>query len=458
MSNTPQEHAVFSASSAHRWMRCAGAIAMEQGMPDRSSGFAEEGTAAHEVCARALQTGCDAQTYLGWFVSIKQGKVMSFGAAIETDNTEKVYEVTQDMVDHVQTYLDLVRGLCQIEGAMLFVEQRVQFGHVIDIEGQFGTSDATIVVPGEIIVVDFKYGMGVEVNAQENEQLMLYALGALEKYKFIHGVQKVRMIICQPRINHLSEWSCSVDDLEVFGLNAKEAARVANNVLILKATEWKGEVREGVLSAGEKQCRFCKAKAVCPALAARAFTSICDDFEDETVVRNVAETVEKGINQVKDMSAQRLATAMGVAPLVELWIKAVREAVYKSLMEGKPVEGFKLVRGKQGNRKWADEKAAQPWLYHALGAKSYKEPELISPTEADKLIKKAAKTPQWKATEKQLKQQELIPEDTTLRDIIMVDNVTRSPGSLSVAPESDERPAESPSSEIEAMFDNLGDE
>ena len=426
MSNTPQDHAVFSASSAHRWMRCAGAIAMEQGMPDRSSGFAEEGTAAHEVCAQALLTGVDASAFLGWFVSIKKGKVTHFGPAMVTDNAEAVYEVTQTMVDHVQTYLDLVRGLCQIEGAMLFVEQRVQFGHVIDIEGQFGTSDATIVVPGEIIVVDFKYGMGVEVNAQENEQLMLYALGALEKYKFIHGVQRVRMIICQPRINHMSEWSCSVEELLAFGRKARVCAAKASKCLTQVH-----DVKN--MNPGEKQCRFCKAKAVCPALAAQVMASITDDFVDLDDVDQTQRKVENGVDLVKHMNETQLASAMSAAPLVEMWIKAVREEVYKSLMEGKNIKGFKLVRGKQGNRKWSDEKAAEEALIKTLGEEAHKK-SLISPTDAEKKMKKVAPLV-WPDIQSKL--------------------VTRSPGSLSVAPESDERPAESPSSEIESMFDNV---
>jgi len=404
---------------------------MEQGYGDQSSSFAEEGTAAHEVCASALSSGYEADHYLGWNVLIVNGKVKSLMPAgtVVIDPTKdiggKVYPVDQNMVDHVQTYLDIVRGQCETKDSVLFVEQRVSHGQVIGVEDQFGTSDATVVCPGLLIVDDFKYGMGVQVDAERNEQLMLYALGALDRYGHIHHIKRVRMVVIQPRIENLSEWECSVEELIAFGKEARVKAQLAQKLLGTNDPD----VLMRELHPGEKQCKFCKAKRDCPALSAMVSNAIADDFVDMDDISHAERQFGNAARLIKDAAPDRLSVAGRVLPLVEQWVKGVREGIYLNLMRGTKVKYFKLVRGKQGNRAWASPEQAEAIVKAAIGEAAY-DKSLISPTTAEKLMKKSNPAA-WELAQ----------------SVIM-----RKPGSLSVAPETDPRAEEMPQAEVEAMF------
>ena len=179
------QHAVFSPSSAHRCVHCPGSIVMERGEKDSGSSFADEGTAAHTIIEWSLNNDVKPDHYKGELMRVVNGVTrtpdmmvdfFSQGGVIERDTS---WEVDDDMLGHLNVFTDIVDQLCEIEGAKLFVEERVSTSHVLKIKDQFGTVDALIVAPGELIVVDYKHGRGVEVSAEENEQLMMYALGAL---------------------------------------------------------------------------------------------------------------------------------------------------------------------------------------------------------------------------------------------------------------------------------------
>lgn len=394
---TDRDHAILSASGAPGWMRCHGKLAMEKGYPESSSKYADEGTAAHEVASMCLEQGQDAAAFVGRLLQIKGGDT---------------WEVTDEMAEPVQVYLDTVRGL----GGELMIEQKVDYTrYLFDTDTgitAYGTSDALVVVGTELIVIDYKHGRGVKVDAEENEQLQLYALGCYDVASLAYDIQTVRLMIIQPRANNISEWTLSVGELLQFGLRAKIAARHA-------AHQYEGNA-EPKLTPGEKQCRWCKAKATCPALADEvkdivSGASIPEDFADISPIQS------EELRTLTDED-RYLAAAMAKVDLIEGWCKAVRGEVERRLLEGKEVEGYKLVQGRRGARAWSNPEEAEAILKGMrLKQEVMYDFKLISPTTADKLAKAGTiGKRQW-------------PKVEAL--------ITQADGGPSVAPVSDKRPA-----------------
>lgn len=378
-------HAVLSPSSAARWMACPGSVAACEGLPDKSSDFADEGSDAHELAALCLADGSNAESRIGQTMG-------------------KGHTVGLDMATNVQAYLDYVRDVVSSTGGDLLVEQRLPIDHITGEPGAHGTADAVVLAGDELIVIDLKYGRGVPVDADHNPQLQIYALAALREFEALGDFTSARLVIHQPRLNAVSEWPTPIADLEAFGRQAAEAAAVT---------------REGQapLQAGEKQCKFCRAKANCPALAARVQEEVGASF-DEIAVSGTAQVIEP----IKSGSSDDLARALAAADLIEQWLKAVRGEVETRLLAGQAVPGWKLVQGKKGNRQWTSKEEAEA----ALKAMRVKHDQmydysLISPTTAEKLQKAEVIGPrQW-------------PKLAAL--------ITQAEGKPSVAPETDKRPA-----------------
>jgi hypothetical protein len=388
------DHALFSPSGAHRWIACPASLAAEQGYPDTSSAYADEGTMAHAV-AEAMLRGEPAPA-----------------------NT-----LDEDGYEAVQRYVDYVRDVA--EGGQLMVEERVYFGDAIGQPNDlaFGTADALVARGNELVVIDLKFGRGVKVDATENKQLMLYALGALPLFDLAYEIDSVRLVVHQPRLYSVSEWTTTVSALREFASYAEAAAETAR----MLRDNGEADERNWLFSPTEDTCRWCKAKADCPALADAVRGAVASSFDDLT-----PEAVSVGTRNVEALYSDALGAKMAVVGMVEDWCKAIRARVESELFAGRAVTGYKLVEGRRGARAWTSAEVAEAMLKgFRLRVEDMYDLKLISPTTAEKLVRKNVIGPRQAAK--------------------LTEIITQSPGRPSVAPDTDNRPAYS----VADGFDDL---
>lgn len=350
-------HAFLSPSGAPAWVRCPAKPVREADLPDTAGKDAAEGTAAHELRAMCLTSGKDARAYLG--------------AIIDVDGQEFV--VDEDMADHVQKTIDVLR---QFTGQML-VEQRLPIHTITGEEGAHGTADTVILDADNrrLIIDDLKYGKGVPVYAEENEQLLIYAGAALAEYEVIGDFDTVTMRISQPRINNDSEWTITRQEL---------IARLVD----IRATAEKILCSPDDVQAnpGEKQCKFCRAKGICPELRAHVMATVADDFVD--LNKDVAPQLSAAVERIQNSDNVHLANCLSAVDLIEDWCKAVRAKAEAELLEGHDVPGYKLVEGRRGARKWSDASVVEAAMKSMrLKVDDMYDMTLISPTSAEKLVK-----------------------------------------------------------------------
>jgi hypothetical protein len=334
------EHARLSPSASKIWMSCPGQPKLAEGVENRSSSFAEEGTAAHEVAASALVKGTDAAAFVGLV-------------------TSNGWKVTAEMAEAVQVYLDAVRAEIQ-DGDDWDVEQRLQYS-----DDLWGTADFVRYRPrnGELVVSDYKHGKGVPVEVENNPQALIYGL-MKAKHLSNRGISKVTLMIVQPRCDHpdgpVRRWA--FDGFELLDFEDKVLEAIA-------ATKLDG----AALNPGD-HCRWCPAKAICPALRAQSLEVARQDFAPGLAYK-----------------PEELAAALDKIPLIETWIKATREFAFEEAVAGRPPAGFKLV-DKRATRKWRDENEAASALELVLKADEIYEPRsLLSPAKVEKLLGKTGK-------------------------------------------------------------------
>lgn len=333
----PEKHALLSASSASRWLKCTAAPRFEEHLPERTSEYAEEGRLAHAICElKTLKkfTVMTSRTYTTRLNKLKKDPLYSE----EMDKTSDLY------IEHLT------------EQAMLYdstptvaAEVQVDFGEYVP-EG-FGTCDNVMIGGDTLSITDYKHGKGVPVSAVGNPQMRLYALGALKRYAPVFGdaIKKVRMSIDQPRLDSYTTDTITVEELLAWGESIKPIAQ--------KAFSGLGEFVPG------EHCRFCRGKAQCRARA--NVNTALEDFKDcvpagKWNARAEAHVSADGV--VNGTPPQLLSDAeigdllIRGQQLVQ-WYKDLEEYATRALLDGKPIEGWKLVAGRS-IRTFTDQDAA----------------------------------------------------------------------------------------------------
>lgn len=306
-------HAILSASGASRWMACPPSARLEQGFENKTSEYAEEGTLAHELGELGLRK------------ALGEISTRKYNSEIKNIEAHKLYSA--DMPDYVELYTDtcmekVSEAKAKTPDAVFKVEQRLDFSEWVP-EG-FGTGDFVIIADGTMEICDLKYGKGVPVSANNNKQMMLYALGAIQEFSFLYDIEKVKMTIIQPRLDNISTFEVTADDLLKW---AEEYVKPTADLA------FKGE---GEFCAGD-HCQFCRAKAVCKARADKNMELAQYDFQKQDTMDN---------NDIAFVLSR-------VDELVK-WASDVKDYALEQALQGEEYDGFKVVEGRS-NRKWSSE-------------------------------------------------------------------------------------------------------
>lgn len=357
----PSEHAVLSASSANRWLHCPPSVRLSEGYMDKASVFAMEGTSAHELCEYKLRSA------------------LGMEAENPTENLDFYNTEMEECAEGYATYiLELVEKAKETcSDPVVMVEQRVDFSRYVP-EG-FGTADCIIIADKTLNIVDYKHGKGVEVSAEDNPQMKLYALGALELFDCLYDISKVQMTIFQPRLSNVS----------VFVMDKADLLNWANDELTAKAElafEGKGE-----LCCGE-WCKFCKAKSNCKERARVNMEMAQYEFRKSSLLTD--KEVVKILSRIDELTS---------------WASDVKNFALEQAVRGKQWPGWKVVEG-QSNRKYIDEGAVAQVVKNA-GYNPYDEKimgitnmiKMLGKEKFNELLGDFVERPQGKPT--------LVPED-----------------------------------------------
>lgn len=351
VNHAERAHALLSASGSYRWINCPASPRLEEGFPEETSVYAEEGTLAHELANIKLR------------VDLKLMSMDNYKAQIEELRKHPLYYF--EMEDEVMVYVNYCKAQYTEakrvdKNARILIEEKLDLTEWI--EDGFGTSDCIVISNLGIEVIDLKFGKGKQVYATENTQLKTYGRGAMKVAERTASFNKVTLTIVQPRLDHISTW----------GLSTKELRDWADEVLKPKAIEaYHGD---GAQVPGD-WCQFCKVRPRCKALHDLAMVNVRRDFEE--------------IDNPRLINDEELLILYKNADFISKFLSDVKALILKEALEGKEWEGYKLVEGRS-NRQITDE----PKIIEILEEELYEPKEFLNVKlkglgDLEKLLKKA---------------------------------------------------------------------
>lgn len=401
-------HAQLSPSKRHRWALCPGSIREEAKYPDEGSGpAAADGTHSHTLLEQCLKRVTEAEFFVGKTLTDHDGE----------------FVVDQDRAVRVQTALDYINERSMNGLFPVISETRVDPEHLLGRSDLSGTVDVQIIGGDTLELIDYKDGMGI-VTAEGNLQLEQYAYGVLAGYKLpVNGdypIKTIRMTIIQPKlalkgIKPITSHEVSVRDL-------------LSNMGTIIAQAAATDRPDAPLVPGESQCKFCRAKGSCSALASNVMKEVGIMFQP--VVTQTLDVAQQSADKdPSTMDDAQIRQIMEAAPLMRQLLDGVEKEALRRLKAGQTIPGLKLVNGK-GSRSWSltEAEIAEKLVKMGVPKSAVYETKLVSPAKAEKLTWKKKDGTQMQLSERQLKTMES-------------EYVTKLAGALTVVPESDGRPA-----------------
>ncbi len=328
-------------SKMERVMLCPGSLHLERGLPDASNFDARRGSAIHEVSYRCLTNKHIPEDFLDASISID-------GQEINVDS---------EMVALARSYVDYVNDRAAPDG-IIDAEIALEYGSLIGLPNAVGTADCVIrkSKTRELLILDLKTGRQEPVQSERNYQISSYGLGGLNKYG-IENFNTVELVIYQGSLNHVSSWTVTTKELLVFAEEIKAGISAALQP-------------DAQRIPGRRQCRYCKAKAICPELA----THVKSTYEE--------------LQDVNGASDERIAKARKETGLISDWCAAIEREAERRLLAGRKIDGFKLVKGRRGSRRWSNPDEVID-LLKAMRLRNDKiyQLSLVSPSNLESLVK-----------------------------------------------------------------------
>lgn len=348
----PDKHALLSASSAARWLNCPPSVRLTENMPDTESVYAKEGTLAHEMCEIKLS---------GFMTPVPKRTITT-----KLNKLKKSELYQPEMDTYTDVYVNYVKKLAISFDSRpgMFVEKQVDYSNYAP-DG-FGTSDCIIICGEDLHIIDFKYGKGVLVSAEDNPQMKLYALGAVNLYQMFYPIKQIHLSIIQPRLDNISEWKILLEDLLSWGESIKSIAQLAY--------DGKGEFKSGA------HCKFCKIASTCRKRAEENLQLAQYEFAKP------ASTAKEGEATLSD---SEVGQVLSQAQDLKKWVEDLEKYALEAVLNGNKIDGWKAVEGR-GSRSWSSDTEEIEHRLRSLGYPSELayERKILSVAQLEKVIGK----------------------------------------------------------------------